>query len=366
MNQKRRIHMSISHDIVFLFKKKKRNEALKIGMQKTREIVKALAKAGFSPESPAQEAFSNVWLLRDIAETLKPQITSIFAVGGSGFDCVQSFLSAKAEIFSIATNSWSVGSSVYVNPDGSLALFDNNIFVVDGYKYTDDPSSDVFMMPITPSSEILDSRDKMPALERGRRGSSVGVVGDKIFVLGGLSQLSGLLSEVKVLLVKERKWVDAPPMTIGKMHMGVTVIGKNIYVFGGFTNQAPDFYLNAVEVFDTVTSKWFVLPSMKIARINMGIATIDDRFVWILGGYGRGDKKLDSIEVFDVERNEWSVPPIKMKYPDVITNAIASDHRIFIFGKQKLHGEVLDIDEMKWSSLPPMKTPRHSPHCVGF
>jgi hypothetical protein len=335
-------------------------------MQKTREIVKALAKAAFSPESPAHEAFSNVWLLRDIAETLKPQIKSIFAVGGDGFDCVQSFLSAKAEIFSIATNSWSEGPSVYVNPEGSLALFDNNIFVVNGYKYSDDHSGDVFMMPITPSSEILDSRDKMPVLECARGGSSVVVVGDKIFVLGGNSPLAGLLSEVKVLLVKERKWVDAPPMTIRKMHMGVTVIGKNIYVFGGFTDHNPDCHLNAVEVFDTVTSKWFVLPSMKIARFNMGIATIDDRFIWILGGYGHGGNKLDSIEVFDVERNEWSVPPIKMKYPDSITKAIASDHKIFIFGEQKLHGEVLDIDEMKWSSLPPMKTPRHNPHCVGF
>ena len=151
--------------------------------------------------------------------------------------------------------------------------------------------------------------------------------------------------------------------------MGVAVIGKKIFVIGGF--NPTDRYLSTVEVLDTETNKWSTLPSMKTARRLMGITVIDDRFIWIFGG-SNGDRFFDSIEIFDVEKNEWVVAPTKLRYPKHIKKAITVDHKIFIIGgrdsswKNLELVEVLDIDEMKWPEVSEINRIRCLHSMIGF
>ena len=87
---------------------------------------------------------------------------------------------------------------------------------------------------------------------------------------------------------------------------------------------------------------------METARSEMGITVIDDRFIRIFGGFN--DDDLDSIEIFDVEKNEWSTSSIKLTSPMSGMKVITVDHKIFIIGFQQV--EVLDVDKMKWSKVP--------------
>jgi hypothetical protein len=101
----------------------------------------------------------------------------------------------------------------------------------------------------------------------------------------------------------------------------------------------------------------------------MGITVIDDRFIWIFGGLNGG--ALDSIEIFDVEKNEWFTSSIKMTSPRFGMKAITADHKIFIIGGQGTSGmmnvvEVLDIDEMKWPIGFSMKNVHLGHSAIGF
>ena len=94
----------------------------------------------------------------------------------------------------------------------------------------------------------------------------------------------------------------------------VIAAGDCLYVLGGKSEsreQARHYgYLRNVEFvakaerFDTVQNKWEEITSMRQERgCAFGVATQGKIFV--AGGYGRGNKRLNSCEVYTISTNEW-------------------------------------------------------------
>jgi kelch-like protein 2/3 len=276
------------------------------------KIATALAKAVVSPDSPAREVISNPWLFVDIMELVKPQIGFIMVSGGFGVKTTQ--------IYSVSTNSWINGPDL---PDyrhsHEMALVGNEIFVIGGFTDHDASKSVISItIPDDIDSFRLMKWKVMPNLNLERMTHGVGVVDGKIFVIGGFDG-SRALKTVEVFSVKEGKWSAGPEMSTARKNMGVSVIGKKIYVIGGCNYHGG---LSSAEVLDTETNKWSTLPSMEIHRNEMGITVIDDRFIWIIGGWNGGDYgHLDSITIFDVEKNEWLAAPIKLPRPKFWLNS---------------------------------------------
>jgi N-acetylneuraminic acid mutarotase len=341
-------------------KKMKRNELSKVAW--------TLAKAIHDPGCPASEVIRNPWLFKEMVELMrKPQVEFIFMVGAN----------FKTEVYSIKTNSWKMGPELPCNRHAfGLALVDREIFIVGGWEdgYVSDRVDSLTMPMAGEIDSTTEWNISVARLGEKRIDCAVGVVDGKIFVLGGWKE-EDYSNAVEVLSAKRRDILSYPfshrdhvdlsvssSMSSERVHMGVAVIGKKIFVIGGY--NLTDGYLSRVEVLDTETNKWSTLPSMKTARSMMGIAVIDDRFIWIFGGWNGSDRYLNSIEIIDVEKNEWLTSSIKLTSPRFATKAIAVDHKIFIIGGcgdlEDVAVEVLDIDEMKWTTLSSTdKTCRH-------
>jgi hypothetical protein len=314
----------------FFFVQKKMKSSTKI-----RDIARALAKAAFSPESPAHEAFSNMWILKDVIDASEPGIEHIMICSG-----------LNRRKYSISTNSWKNGpdlpeycwrrdtTMLSVNSHETYIIFDTLIC---------DFSKEI----ISPANSMI-KWSVIPCPKRLHAGHGVGVVDEKIFIFGGYDNVYDDLEfdTIDVFSVKEEKWLDSLKMLDAKGDMGIAVIGNKIFVIGGFNYF--DKCLSTVEVLDTETNKWSILPSIKTARSKMGITVVDDRFIWIFGGMN--GEILDSIEIFDTEKNEWSTSSIKLTSPMYDMKAITIDHKIFIISFER--NEVLDIDSMKWSTMP--------------
>jgi hypothetical protein len=347
-----------------------------------------LAKAVHDLGCPAREVISNPWLFQDIMKLAfeKPRINFIMASGGG-------FKTSTTEIYSISTNSWINGPDLPQDRvNHGMTLVDvggrdgreshREVFIIGG-GINPETSKSVISLTIPTTSEIDLTMMKamkwkvMPNLNVIRMGLRVGVVGGKIFVIGGCDGMD-YLKTIEIFSVNEGKWIDSssddhvdsqvpPDMSTRRSSMGVAVIGKKIFVIGGFNRT--DGFLSTAEVLDTETNKWSTLPSMKIARSNMGITVIDDRFIWIFGGYNEHEY-LDSIEIFDVEKNEWLTSSTKLTSPRYGMKTIAVDHKIFVIGGYSAHEnadvEVLDVDEMKWMMAAPMKEPRFRHSAIGF
>jgi hypothetical protein len=342
-----------------MIKKKKRTESSAIAW--------TLARAAHDLECPAREVISNPWLFEEIMNLAieKPKIEFIMVSGGFGME----FESLKStEIYSISTNTWVKGPDLpqaYSSHRMALVDVDNHreIFIIGGLVFHDISNSVVSLAIPTTASEMDSTMTKtvkwkvMPNFKMHRIRHGVGVVDGKIFVIGGWSG-SEMLKTVEVFSVNEGKWigsssfdVDSRDMPTARSDMGVAVIGKKIFVIGGY--NFIDGCLSTVEVLDTETNKWSTFPSMKTARAEMGITVVDDRFIWVLGGLKRGSS-LDSIEIFDVEKNEWSTPSIKLASPMHGLYGFTVDHKILVMGVSgpfKI-SEVLDIDGMKWLEDP--------------
>lgn len=319
-------------------------------VSKTRKIALALAKAAFSPNSPACEALSNQWILRDLIVASKSGIEHIIIAGGA-YD-------APTFVYSISTNSVTIGPADLRYCHG-IALLNDKIFLVGG----EVTSRRVVSLTISPTNEINSKMRwvSMPDLNTGRIGLGTGVVGERIYAIGGICE-GQCLKTVESFSEKKMEWTPVASMQTGRYCMGVAVVGRKIFVFGGWDITSDD-YLSTAEVLDTETNEWSSIPPMKYARSGMGITVIDDRFIWIAGGFCNVPHK-NTIEVFDTKTYEWSTLSMGPLFRAAPFEMITVDHKIFFVGRRQI--EVLDIDEMNWLTLYTFDRPLSLFKAIGF
>ena len=329
-------------------------------MRKSSEL-HALSLAAISPKSPACGMASDTYLLRELSQYMTPEADSIIVSGGYVFGS----WSEDSEIYSISTDSWESGPKIpgpfaFHNVSGrwvGTVISQDEVFLI-GQDY-------VAVCPIEKFTNTSELQGLMMYGTKGpcRVGMCFACVGENIYFFGGNWRAywaySAHITTIKVFSMKTKSWQEEQEepleMLLGRAHMGAVAVEKKIYIFGGenYTTGAT----SRVEVIDTESHVSSELPCMSTARTEMGVALIDNRYAWILGGTNEG-KELDSIEIFDVEKKEWSVSPIKMTSPRSGIQAVAVGHKIYVIGGVPNRTEVLDIDEMKWKSLAPMMKSR--------
>jgi N-acetylneuraminic acid mutarotase len=334
----------------------------------TKEIAWTLAKAIHDPRCPAREVVSDPWLFRGIIELVKSQMQFIIVTGDE-------YRRVSTELYSIPENSWNYGPALpYDIHAHGMAIVEDEIFVIGGF-LSGNVTRKMLSLKI-PSTRVFnfESRwQRTTQLKIGRAHHGVATFDGNIFIIGGMNR-HGMLNSVEKFLVRERNWVNSTPMSTRKCAMGVTVVEKKIFVIGGFgCNDGAADFLSTAEFFDTETKEWSELPPMKNKRAEFAISVIENRFIWVFGGYtDHYSRTTDSIEVFDVATNTWSLAPTKLTFPRFGMTAITIDHRIFILGgsESEYNGtktvEVLDIDEMKWSTVSKMLFARMRYSAVGF
>lgn len=103
-------------------------------------------------------------------------------------------------------------------------------------------------------------------------------------------------------------WIEFPkPQT---PRLGSRACGTNgkIYLIGGFFNGIT----NLVECFDPVTNKWERCPPMLESRRHPGVAILNNQ-IFVCGGENSSGEVSNTIEAFDLEKNEWNFITVMKK-----------------------------------------------------
>lgn len=109
------------------------------------------------------------------------------------------------------------------------------------------------------------------------------------------------------------------PMNKPRFSHGSCSIRGKAYVFGGHDGAST---LSCIEAYDAESFSWkYVLETedksaqaeMNVEREIFASCAIDDRFIYIFGGFN--DIHLDSIERFDVESGRWQLLQVKLSNP---------------------------------------------------
>lgn len=252
------------------------------------------------------------------------------------------------QFYSIAADSWTTKAPLprslnHVN----AAVVDGKIYVLGGLaesggeERTWSAVSDSWIYD--PST---DSWSELPGLpENQARGSAaVGVYGSKIFLMGGLAELNlggsqKTVATVSIFDTSTRSWIDVPELAKtlprGRDHAGVGVVGQKMFVLGGRVNgqdnTRDDVFM--LELSDVKAGWSTMLGKMPTSRGGVASSVVET-VIYIFGGEGNPAAKsgvFDQIEEFDTYRGTWRTAGT-MRIPRHGTSAVAVDGKIFLPG----------------------------------
>jgi kelch-like protein 18 len=203
--------------------------------------------------------------------------------------------------------------------------------------------------------------EEIAPMSVARRRMGVAVVGTSVYLIGGLDGKERVHT-VEVFDARTRTWangsggggVAVAPMPTTRWDCGIAVIGPLVYVIGGLNGIT----YNTMEVLDTAKGTWQTLPPMPTARCCTAVATIG-RKIWVMGGFDN-HRDIDLIEVYDVDRNEWTTSPHRLTTPRLSARAVVIDGKIWLTGgvpsgesRRPLNlVEVFDPETGKWVAGP--------------
>jgi len=156
-----------------------------------------------------------------------------------------------------------------------------------------------------------------------------------IYVFGGyIDDENNTTNTAERYNINTNQWENLPNMLGKRSVSSAGVIGNKIYVVGG-----EDEHRNALAttiVFDTAKQQWepsTTVPDMKTKRLGLSVVIVD-HFVLAIGGKNQSDSRLSTIEVLDTERNSWNDAPTPMNHGryGLVTGFLKETNEIIVAG----------------------------------
>lgn len=200
-------------------------------------------------------------------------------------------------------------------------------------------------------------------IEGGGDHCNVAAANGKLYVLGALRGSSGIADgNTYEYDPSSQQWRIVARMNEARGASGVAVIGNRIYVAGGL---APNRSVNTFEVFDLSRGQWSQLPPMPTARDHLTAQAVNGKFYAIAGRVGA--ENLRANEEYDPGSNTWrSRTPIPTARGGLGSGSLRG--RIQVFGGEGNSGrpeqtfeqnEEYDPASDTWGTLALMTSPRH-------
>jgi N-acetylneuraminic acid mutarotase len=197
----------------------------------------------------------------------------------------------------------------------------------------------------------------------GRQELGAALVGDEIFVIGGLDTQQRGSRRVDVYDTVSDEWRPAADLPQALHHVGVGAVGDQVYSVGGFTGGLSFNPTAVVSRYDPQQDEWFPAASLPRARGALGVA-VADGLLYATGGTAVGTSSVTDHAVYDRETNEWT-PLAPLPSPRNHLAAAAIDGLIYVVGgregsafESSTELNRYDPGTDTWETLAPMPTER--------
>lgn len=156
-------------------------------------------------------------------------------------------------------------------------------------------------------------------------------------------------------------WVQGPELHERRWGHGGVVVDGRIYVLGGVSDRRQ--VLNTIEIYDPDRNEWTMGPEMPVHCYYMSVVTVGRQIV-IIGGIDQNRNIKNWVLAFDTENDEWSR---LNELPEAREGAgVALDGRFILVMGGRAPREMAvetgfryDLTENSWSGrVPPMSAPR--------
>ncbi|HEX5062645.1 MAG TPA: kelch repeat-containing protein [Kofleriaceae bacterium] len=130
--------------------------------------------------------------------------------------------------------------------------------------------------------------------------------GTTIYVLGALTNVTAIGDSYKLDPATDTQWTTLAPMSPGRERGAAVVgmLGDNIFVAGGLRNAGASDFL---DVYQTVTNTWMPLTSMPAARDHACGAELSGQLIVAGGRMVQTDSPRSEVWAYSVGSNTWEV-----------------------------------------------------------
>ncbi len=135
-----------------------------------------------------------------------------------------------------------------------------------------------------------------------------------LIIFGRLNE-SGVLSSVECYDPERDRWQIVTEMATARDGLAAAELNGSIYVCGGYNASGP---LSVCERYDHQKDQWETVASMNKGRGRFSLVAANGRL------YAVGGRNSDqSVEMYDPERNEWTLLPNELIEHRAYCSAVA-------------------------------------------
>ncbi|XP_005094378.1 kelch-like protein 18 [Aplysia californica] len=180
---------------------------------------------------------------------------------------------------------------------------------------------------------------------------------DRLYSIGGESSSREILSSFESFSPYTNEAKELPPLPEAKRSLGVAILDKIIYAFGGASGFQGS---RTVHAFDIDKQEWQVKSPMCEVRSSL-VAAVACGNILALGGHGE-NSVLTSAEKYNVEFNSWTFIP-ELLEPRSMAAVVVIESSLYLCGgynglEDLRSCHVLDTKIWQWSVCPSMNERR--------
>ncbi|MCF7809443.1 T9SS type A sorting domain-containing protein [bacterium] len=245
---------------------------------------------------------------------------NIYVFGGIGSD--RRDILSSTEVFSSENNQWRTLSEMPTPLFRASAVSVNeNIYIIGGYTNNNNFNAGVFLYNTTRDTFITVAR--MP--EPYRFSHSAVLVGDRILVMGGITENDARLNTGMWFSPRTQRWEDGPQLRTPAVNFGMVEKDGDVYLAGGV------FYvpLDRLEILSG--DRWTAGASMPIGRNGLGLAFLGDT---LYAAGGRTNSRPDittRVDHYLPQRDAW-FGTSDMQNPRVDFQLVSVNRRLYAIG----------------------------------
>jgi hypothetical protein len=199
---------------------------------------------------------------------------------------------------------------------------------------------------------------ELPEMRTSRGAAAGAVVGDKLYIAGGVNQFGNEYQPYSFLEIYDfnsGEWHSGPDMPTARHHFGVAVVDGKLYFAGG--RRPRDESLTAFEMFDPGQNRWHRLPPMPYGAGAPGVTAIDGKVI-VTGG---GNEVLEADNAgtifkaavaYDPKIRKWTRLP-DMNHARHGHISVAADDRVYVFRGAPCpgYGEMSSVESLPASAV---------------
>ncbi|MGX4282604.1 MULTISPECIES: Kelch repeat-containing protein [unclassified Bacillus (in: firmicutes)] len=219
----------------------------------------------------------------------------IYVIGGNNNGKVQN----QIYVYDPKQNKWIEKVSMNEGREGAaIAVVDHKIYVIGGYG-EDNSGSKTYLKTVEVYDINTDSWTKGIELPKPLTGSSATVIGKDIYLIGGFNPSEGPTSNTYIYNTDTKTWSEKSSLPIPLRALSTATVKEKIYAIGGENKSG---FSNSIFEYDPKTDNWTFKYSLR-DKLSYIASTVYNNKIYLMGGSDSSKKASNSSVIYDPVAN---------------------------------------------------------------